>query len=296
MRIVTPETIDASVITSTNVVNDYADWTAGTYDLGDRAVEDNVAYEVVADPSTTDQPSVGVTADPPTWVRVGWSNQYRMFREGIDSYSSGTTSIDVTLTFAATIRTFAALGLQGNTAQLIVTDSVEGVVYDETIDLYQPTAVTWWEYYFLPYELAQTAVFENIPPYPNSTYQLIVSGDTGDEIRVGRVVAGPERELGVTNYGSSVSLQDYSIKERDGFGNLTLVRRRTVSVVDYDVTVPSARVDLVVRTLKRLSGTPTLIIGETNYNSTITFGVLQDVTQGIDYPSVSELTVRVEEF
>lgn len=296
MRIVTPETIDSSAITSTNVVNDYPDWSAGSYNLGDRVVEDGVAYEVVADPSTTDQPSVGAAAETPTWVRVGWSNRLRMFRDGVDSYSHGTTSISVDLAFTSSVRTFAALGLQGTTAQLIVTDSSEGTVYDETIDLYQPTATSWWEYYFLPYELSQTAIFEGIPPYPDATYQLIVSGVTGGEIRVGRVVAGADRELGLTNYGTSVSLQDYSIKERDGFGNLTLVKRRTVSVVDYDVTVPSAMVDLVVRTLKRLSGTPTLIIGDATYSSTIVFGVIQDVTQGINYPSISELTVRVEEF
>jgi len=66
MRIVTPYIVNAGQLTTTNVVNEVADWSAGTYNLGAQAVEGNKVYQVVADPSTTAQPSVGAVADPPT--------------------------------------------------------------------------------------------------------------------------------------------------------------------------------------------------------------------------------------
>ena len=268
-----------------------------TYNLGDQAVDLNQVYKVVADPSTTDQPSVGAVADPPTWVLMGWSNQYRMFRDGRDSYSIRDESIDVTLNFAEIITTFAAIGLKGVSATLKMVDSVDGTVYDETISLGGIGAGDWWEYFFLQYDLSDTAIFKELPAYPNADISFTVSGGApSDQVIVGRVIAGAEEDLGVTNYGTSVSILDYSTKERDGFGNLTLVPRRTVRLVDYDVKVPSVVVDFVVRSLERIAATPTLFIGDELYSSSVTFGVYRDFTQGIDTPSLSDLTIQVEGF
>jgi len=268
-----------------------------TYNLGDQAVDLNQVYKVVADPDTTDQPSVGAVADPPTWVLMGWSNQYRMFRDGRDSFSSRDESIAVNLNLSEIITTFAAIGLKGVSATLKMVDSVDGTVYDETISLGGIGAGDWWEYFFLQYDLSDTAIFKELPAYPNADISFTVSGGApSDQVIVGRVIAGAEEDLGVTNYGTSVSILDYSTKERDGFGNLTLVPRRTVRLVDYNVKVPSVVVDFVVRSLERIAATPTLFIGDALYSSSVTFGVYRDFTQGIDTPSLSDLTIQVEGF
>ena len=297
MRIVTPYNINPAELNTTNVVNSEADWTAGTYALGVKRVQNNQVYEVVATPDTTAEPVAGAAASPPTWVRLGWSNQYRMFRDGRDSYSSRDESIDVTLNFDEIITTLGALGLQGVSATLTVVDSVEGTVYNETISLVDIGVGDWWEYFFSPYEFNDTAIFDNMPPYPGADINLSVDSATADdETRAGRVIAGFEQPLGVTNYGVSVSILDYSTKERDGFGNLTLVPRRTVRLVDYDVKVDTAQVDFVVRALERISSTPTLFIGDSSFSSSVTFGIYRDFTQGIDTPSISDLTIQVEGF
>jgi len=268
-----------------------------TYNLGDQAVDLNQVYKVVADPSTTDQPSVGAAASPPTWVLMGWSNQYRMFRDGRDSFSSRDESIAVNLNLSEIITTFAAIGIKGVSATLKMVDSVDGTVYDETISLGGIGAGDWWEYFFLQYDLSDTAIFKELPAYPNADISFTVSGGApSDQVIVGRVIAGAEEDLGVTNYGTSVSILDYSTKDRDGFGNLTLVPRRTVRLVDYDVKVPSVVVDFVVRSLERIAATPTLFIGDALYSSSITFGVYRDFTQGINTPSLSDLTIQVEGF
>ena len=297
MRIVTPTEITATELTGTNVVNSEADWAAGTYNLDDQAVDANRVYKVVADPSTTDQPSVGAAASPATWVLMGPSNQYRMFRDGRDSYSSRDESIDVQLNFDQIVTTVGALGLQGVSATLTVVDSVDGTVYDETIDLVDIGVNNLWEYFFLPYEFNDTAIFDGIPPYQGADINLSINAATAsDEARAGRVLVGVERSLGVTNYGVSVSILDYSTKERDGFGNLTLVPRRTVRLVDYDVKVDTAKVDFVVRTLERIASKPTLFIGDSKFASSVTFGIYRDFSQGITSPSISDLAIQVEGF
>jgi hypothetical protein len=297
MRVVTPFNVDTGQLTTTNVVNEFADWSAGTFDIGDQVVEANNVYKVVADPDTTDQPTIGAAASPATWVLMGPSNQYRMFRDGRDSYSSRDESIDVTLNFAQVVTTVAALGLQGTSATLTVVDSVEGTVYDETISLVDIGVSNLWEYFFLPYDFNDTAIFDGIPPYQGADINLSINAATAaDEARAGRVLVGIERSLGVTNYGVSVSILDYSTKERDGFGNLTLVPRRTVRLVDYDVKVNTDKVDFVVRFLERISSTPTLFIGDSSFSSSVTFGIYRDFSQGITSPSISDLAIQVEGF
>ena len=295
MRIVRPQEVTPSILTSTNVVNMEPAWVAGSYTVGQRVVFANEVYEALT--TTTAQPNVGALADPPTWIRVGWSNQYRMFRDGQDSRSSRAGDIDVTISYPQVINTVGVLGLVGNTAQLTVTDAVDGVVYDETIDLVDIGVADWWEFFFLPYENIESVVFEGVPPYPGAAVRLLVSAlQPTDPVEVGRVVAGLAREVGATLYGSDVQLQDYSIKERDGFGNLRLVPRRVIKLVNYDVHVPTPLVDFVERFLRSLAAQPTLYIGDPLRSSTITFGVFADVSQGITTPSISDLTLQVEEF
>lgn len=297
MRIVRPIEVTDAELNSTNVVNEYADWDIGSapYAAGQKAVDGNEVYESIS--SNSDQPSIGAAADPPTWLRLGWSNQYRMFRDGRDSESSRVGGIDVELEFGQVITTVAALGLQGSEVTLTATDPTDGLVYDETIRLVDVGVSDWWEYFFLPYESEDTALFEGVPPYPSAVYNLSISVESpSDEALAGRIIAGAERELGVSNYGTSVSIIDYSTKERDGFGNIVLVPRRTVRLVDYDVTVSSPRIDFVVRQLEQIASMPTLFIGDALYDSTITFGIYRDFSQGITSPSTSDLTIQVEGF
>ena len=296
MRIVQPSEITTDVLQSTNVVNIETTWTEGTYELGDRRVYERTVYEVVADPNTSDRPDIGAASDPPTWVALGYSNQWRMFTEGVDSLSTGTGDIDVTLEWTDVISTLATLGLIGNSITVTVTDDVDGVVYDETRDLVDIGVGDWWEFFFLPYDNIDAAVFE-LPPYPGADVRILLEGASiSDPVAVGRVVAGVGRDLGVTLYGTDIQLQDYSVKDRDGFGNLILRPRRTLKYVNYDVHVPTGSVDFVTRALSRLGAVPTLYIGDPDKTSTVVFGVFADVSQGISTPSLSDLTLQVEEF
>ena len=297
MRIVPPQEITETVLQSTNVVNDYSDWTAGTYNLGDRVVYNNQVYEVVADPSTTDQPDVGAAKAAPTWFVVGWSNQWRMFKEGQDSQTTATGDIDVTLQWPSSITTLAVLGVMGASVTLTVTDSVDGVVYNETVDLVDTSVTNWWEWYFLEYELDQVALFDGIPPYAGADVRIQITGASpSDNVAAGRVVAGIERDIGLTQYGTSVDLIDYSTKERDGFGNLVLVQRRAINLVNFDVIAYTSQFDSIVSQLKKLAGSPALYIGSEEYGQTVVYGIQTDISQGISTYSTTDLTIQVEEF
>lgn len=291
MRVVIPQEVETADLTSNVPLTDYAVWTAGAYVIGDRVIYEIEVYECVANTST--EPTT--SAD---WVRVGYTNRWRMFHDGRDSKTSRLEIIDVDIDTGGIYSTVALLGLQGSTARVIVDDvGGDGVVYDEEISLVDIGVADWWEWHFLPYDFQDTAVFDGIPPYAGSLLTIQIEAATAlDTAACGRVVIGLSRELGLTNFGTSLELLDYSTKERDGFGNLTLVPRRAINVVNYDVTVPTPTINFALRRLKEVSGIPALFIGDSSFSETVTYGVYRTVQQGISYPSVSELTVQVEEF
>ena len=297
MRVIPEEIVTPTVLQSTNVVNIETTWSAGTYNLGIRRVFDRRVYEVVASPSTSAQPDVGAAADPPSWVELGFSNQWRMFTEGADSISTRDGDITATIEFPGLISTVGVLGVSGKTITLTVTDSVDGVVFSEVKDLQDIGVADWWEWYFLPYDRIDKVVFNGIPPYAAADINLLLEGATiSDPVHIGRVVAGVSRDIGVVLYDTDIKVQDYSIKSRDGFGNLKLQARRSIALINYNVHIFTDRIDFVTRVIKRLAGLPALYVGEEALTSTITFGVFTDVSTGISTPSKSELILQVEEF
>lgn len=300
MKIVNPIQIDDTTLTSTNVPLDYTEWTAGTYSLGDIRVYNERVYEVVAD-STSDAPDVGVLLETPTWVELSYSNKWRMFRDGVDSRSSTTGDMEFTVAPGQAVTVAAFLEVYARYIHVKATDPVEGVVFDETIEipLGEGYGITdWWEYFFSPFEdgFNSILIWFNFS-YPDAEFEFTVEPDVAtDPVHVGRFVIGVDQELGCTVYGTNIDLQDFSIKERDSFGNLYLRKRRTIKHVNYNVEVNTSDIDWIARKLQKLTSTPMLFIGYKNMQALVTFGIYQEMQQDISNWSTSTMTLQVEEY
>jgi len=298
MKFVVPITVDDSNLT-TNVVNTYSDWSAGTYNLGDKAVEGELVYEVVADPSTTDQPSIGAAATTPTWIVLGYSNIWRMWRDGTDSISDKVDDIEVSVDIPTVITTVAVLGIDAISVTVEMDDSVEGNVYSETQDVSDIGVPDWWSYFFASYEREKALIFDGLPAYFGSgvTVTITISAASpSDTVSAGRVVIGRSIDAGQSLQGITSRNITFSKKERDEFGYLTLINRRTIRVVNYPVMILSTDVDSIQRKAADLSATPTLFIADPTKPETIVFGVLESFDIIINGISVVECSIGVEEF
>lgn len=296
MKIAIPQDISDANLTSNVAMDDEPAWTAGSYNVGERVLFDRQIWQATT--TTTDQPDVGAIKEPATWVRLGWSNKWRMFNDGVDSQTSNLDNIDVTITGGGANSIVAALGLDAFeiTIQVIEGASVE---HEETVLLTDYLVDNAWDWFFKPYSKTEEAVF-NIPAgYDATDVRLLIDGiETTDTVKCGRVIMGRSSELGVALRGTSVSSLSYSRKERDGFGNLIVVPRRTVKLVDYVAYTDTLRVSNVRSTLSKLDTTPTLFIGtETaGFGATVVFGIIQDYRITYSTPSVSDMTITVEGF
>ena len=294
MIIIQPVPITAAMVTASNVPEtDAPAWTAGTYTLGTKRIYDHRVYEVIV-ASTTDRPDIGSVATPPTWLDLGATNRFKMFDQIISTQTINTAQIDVDITPAAVVNAAAFFGLLGSSITLTMTDPIDGVVYTETRDLQDNTLIIdWYPYFFEEIAYLPDIVFLNLPAYGSATLTAFIDGGAGDA-KVGEVVIGKQRNLGVTNFGTSVSIQDYSVKSTDDFGNTIIVQRAYSKRADYDVTVNTSSVAAVQKALADIRTTPTVFVGDQNRPETVVYGFYKQFNIVLSTPSISDCSIEVE--
>jgi hypothetical protein len=292
--IIKPVPITAAMLTATNVPEtDAPAWTAGTYTLGTQRIYEHRVYEVIV-ASTTARPDIGAAAIPPSWLDLGATNRFKMFDQIINTQTVYAAEIDVDITPAAIVNAAAFFGLSGNEITLTVTDPLEGVVYTETRSLQDNTLIIdWYPYFFEEISYLSDMVFLNLPAYGSATLNAVIDNGVSDAT-VGEVVIGKQRTLGVTNFGTDVSIQDYSVKSTDEFGNTIIVQRAFAKRADYDVTVETSTVAAVQKSLADIRTTPTVFVGDENRPETVVYGFYKQFNIVLSTPSISDCSIEVE--
>jgi hypothetical protein len=294
--IIKPVPVTSSNLTASNVPeNDFPAWTAGTYTLGTRRIYANKIYEVIAS-STTDRPDIGAAALNPTWLFVSATNRYKMFDVSVGSGTVNAGTVDVTVTPPAVCNAVVLFEVDGSSAQLIVRDAGNTIRYNETRSLADFSAINgYFNYFFAPITEtgASEVAFLNIPNYSGASFQLIVDAGGGNA-SCGEMVIGQQTALAVTNFGTSVGIKDYSVKNIDDFGNVTIIQRAYSKRADYDVTVETSDVSAFTRFLASVRTTPVVYIGDEARSETIVLGYYRDFSIVLSGPSISECSLSVE--
>ena len=297
MDIIRPVVVTDAVLDSSNVPeNDYAEWNVATaYTVGNRVIllSTHRIYEAVGS-STGVNPA---TDDGTNWLNIGATNRWKAFDQKISDPVTQLDNISYTLTDDNSTPTAVALfGLKGVTATVTVTDAVEGEVYSQTNSLLDSDEIfDWFSYFFEEITYVSTTLFTGIPPYRGATITVTVTEDTGETAQLGQLVFGYLTELGVTTYGTAISIQDFSRKETDAFGNFIVVQRAFANLVDFDVRLPTQTAGRVRRILAEYRATPIVYVGNENSSfGTIVYGFYRNFDITLDTPSLSFAAIEVE--
>ena len=295
MRVIKSVVTTDAILTSSNIPEDeYPAWVSGTsYTALDKVIYEHKIYERIVTGAGTTTPDL----DQINWLDSGYTNRYRMFDNVISNVSSRTGGIEFTLTPNQTVNGIALLNVNASTVRVVMTDPVEGVVYDRTKELRISTnVVDYYTYFFAPLmDLGDidSAIFLDLPNKPTATITVYVSSGVG-LVEVGEVVYGVQSIVGRTNYGTAIGITSYSRKDTDEFGKVTVVKRKNSKYADYDIDIDNTNLAFVQRLFQDIDSVPCVFIGNPEMEELIVYGFYKDFKATISFPTVSKCTLRVE--
>lgn len=293
---VTDTSLLAAQINEPDLATGEVEWTAGTYTTGEQRIKSSThrVYEVVADPSTSDEPEEGLLKDPPSWIDVGATNRWRMFDNKVSSQTTG-ANIDVFIENQPIITSVSGFNISGtDTVKVQLTTGTGLLVYEKEIIMQDDSVVGgWWDYFFEPIVAQTRFIITDLPMYPNT--RLIVR-TYGDAVAFGELIIGRGQNIGTTQHGTGWQGLDFSVKERNQFGEYTVVAGLTADLLDYDIKLEKTKFGYVKGILKSLTGIPTVWIGNPNdiNDGTAVFGYYRDAQINFTSPSLIDMTVQVE--
>jgi hypothetical protein len=295
MNVIEPLAVTDAILTASNVTeDDHAAWSGATsYVAGNRVilVSTHRIYEAVTG-STGVNPA---TDDGTYWLDVGATNRWRAFDGRISDPVTKAGSITYSFTMSSVITAMAFFGLSAASAQVVVTDPVDGVVFNETQSLVDgEPVVDWWTYFYEAISYRPSALFDVVPG--NIGNVIAVTVTSAGTTLVGQIVLGVNRSLGESVAGTQVGILDFTTVSRDDFGSATIVERPYADEVGFQFAVLTADVSRVRNLLSRLRARPAVYYaggGTTPFGTTV-FGVRGAFRVPLNAGDVSFASLEVE--
>lgn len=278
MKVVTPITITPATYLKTPATygysnaTDYPEWSVATaYAIGDRVIVDAMQSTFECISANTGNAPVLAPATSIYWIRVGASNAWKPFDAIVSSLSVGYNAASQ----LADLMCFQLIGLgRFNTVCILSTDaasvrvrfSLDGgatFAYNMSMRAVDTSPVIdAWTYLTADLNVARDFVFEGIDGYGTTSdfvLQIFVQNDgAGIPVEVGEIVVGVGIDIGDCHSGARLTLNDYSRKERNDFGDLTLVERAYSFTGTFEVEIPSARRNKIQSLMADLRATPSV--------------------------------------
>lgn len=267
MRYIAPTVITDAMLVSSNVPEaDQPAWSAASaYAAGQRVMYAHAVYERLVAGTSAATPA----ADAVNWGRVGPTNRWAMF-DGAVGTATMADEITVVLRPGA-IDALALLDMDVDS--VTVSLSVDGTeVYRREIPpLATAEDVTdWFGYFFSAFQRRSVLILRDIPPYSEGVLTIAAVG-VGD-ISIGSCVVGSVVDLGETLADASIGITDYSKKDVDDYGVITVVQRSYAKRMSVSVLMPTPAVDVAVQRLARVRAQPVVWIASDTHNALVVYG------------------------
>lgn len=295
MKIIRPVTIDDAVFQSSDVPeNDYAAWAGGTtYAAADRVIVTtgyHNIYESVQSGNTGNDPT---TDDGTWWTLISSTNRWKMFNAVVQEQTVQATQINTVLQSTSVVNSLALINVEGTTVVITMTDAVEGVVYNETFNLTSYSGIQdWYAYFFEPIVRKNQLALTNLPPYANASISVTVNA--GADAKVGALVIGQFADLGLSQHGASLSIVDYSTKNTDAQGRITITDGPYADKMEVDVILDTSKIGQANTTLSSLRTTPAVWIAEDNNDDLVIYGYYREFDIILSNPTISRISLEIE--
>lgn len=296
MKLIKPTTMTDSILVSSTVPeNDYPAWVSGTtYAIGARTIRPSVhkVYERLGAGAGTIAPEL----DPVNWMLIGATKRWAPFDDVVGTLATGASPLNYTLR-PGFIDSLALFELSGRYVDVVMRDATGGsVVYQSRIDLEVTDIETIFDWFFSELDLRTDVVITDLPgQYASAELSVTVTATTGN-VSVGVMKPGLITDLGETQYGASIGIDDYSRKERDIFGNTSITERAYSKKGSFTLMTTLSSFNRIYRTLAALRATPCVYIAteEVGYEPLFIYGFYSGFNIEITYPDYHLCSLEIE--
>lgn len=299
MHVIRPITINDAKLTSSNVPepeSGFPSFNAGsTYALADKAtyVATDIHWLIESlQAGNTGHTPTGLDTDT-WWLKLGATNRWKMFDGFVNTQTQKADSIAVSFTLAEFIDSVTVIEAECATMQITMTDAVEGLVYDETLQMISDSGIDdYWEYFFEPVEYIRHKVIKDLPMYKNTTVTVTLN-NPGGVAKCGMCILGQSRKIGDTQWDFGLSRTDYSTIKTAVDGTQTIVKRNNSRNISLVTIIPNTALASLDRLLGEYLSTPAVWEGTDVFGeATTVYGIYQ--RYNILAPRLNESVLSIE--
>ena len=306
MIVIPPVEVTNARLTDSNIpMDDHPEWDDTTvYEVddlvivvkGDGTFYHNI-YQSVDNGNQNNKPWEDDVDNPQFWNLVGKINRWRMFELIRNTQTIGSDLIEVEITPNVRINSIALFNLQAESVTVTMTDGVD-VVYEKTVNLAVRQTLSWSDYFFNPFVFQRSAFFKNLPPITQGVFTIKIEG-SGD-VRCGGLVIGNRFLIGSTASRAESDTLNFSVVDRNEFGDATLVPRRSIPKSFQRVFTPKSRINRILEIRDDLNARPAVwsaIDDETDgyFDALFILGYYRKFLISADHPKHAIVTLELEE-
>lgn len=290
----------ADIVSTTGLIycsvpeTDFAVWSAPTnYSLGNKVIRPSThrIYQRLIAGTTATAPELDTT----NWQDIAPTNRWAMHDKVVGTLTTATAAI-TTVMRPGSVSGLALLELVGKTATVVMKDAPGGsTVYKKVVSLDATLITGFYDWMYKPYEQLTDLVLTDLPSQFVSN-ELTVSVASTSAVSIGVCKFGGVTSVGLTQYGASASITDYSKKDVDAFGNVIVTKRGFSKRADFSVITVPADFAGLFRKLTTLRATPCIYIGTevAGYEPFIVYGFYKDFSIVVPYPTQHLCNISIE--
>lgn len=294
-KVITPNAFSDLMLTSSSVPeNDYPVWSSvTTYAADALCIKNHRIWRSSQAANTNHDP---LTAGPSWWMDIGPTNQQAMFDDVVGTATNAFSALVVVLR-PGSVSGVALLELFGQSVTVEMRDAPAGtLVYSRTEQLDYSTVSSFYDWFFSPYEQKSAVVLTDLPWHFGSG-ELTVTVTGQGAVSCGVCKFGEVIELGGAEYGASLEIIDYSRKEKDSFGAVSIVERPYAKMINLSVLTNKSDLSRIVRKMAGIRATPSIYIAEESDPALaplIAYGFYRSFRPVIEYPRYHKCALQIE--
>jgi hypothetical protein len=217
-----------------------------------------------------------------------------MFDDKNDTQTVRNNTIEVEIAFNSIVDSIALMNIEATEVRFEAWRGIDDQkVLDETIPLSENQVFDWATYFFAGFEETKNYVSFKLPVIRNGRGKMTLSGVV---VKIGSLIYGSAFVIGKTVFPITTGIKDFSRKERDVFGNFTIVERAYSNEMQANVIIENGRVDYVNNFLAEFRAKPLVwAAADESFGSThVIFGFYKDGRITRNHPAYAELPLEIE--